>query len=175
MFNPFVWLDSILLGAAQKFCDGNQKLFGITKFALEKWALVLTMLFFSSACLFEGGIVSIFLIVVLVAAVTFRTLDLEKQERDFFKNNSPGKPPYSMYERLFWLIYFGYFAARHFSAIGDIANQYMFYADICIILATYFNACVPRPPSKSKMCELYEKGLWWIYDWSKPAVVSANS
>src|SRR3989344_1889209 len=46
MFNPLTWLDGILLGAAQKLCDKVQRLTGLTKFRLEKWAVIMSVVFF---------------------------------------------------------------------------------------------------------------------------------
>ncbi len=167
MFNPLVWLDSILLGAAQKFCDNAQKYLGWTKFRLEKWALMLSAISAAMA-LYPTGIIGLFLAPALCSLVVRRVIVLEREERAFLKNDDLAEPMYGTGGRVFWLLFFGYFACGHILDLQNFEDRSLLCMDIFTVSSVYFNSCIPRPPSKSKMREWYERALTALNDWLKP-------
>ncbi len=162
MFNPFVVLDSIPLGATQKVSDAFQLLTGRTKYTLQKWMLILITGFFGVDCAFSQKPMLGILFLPWVAIVIMSIRALEGLEAKFLKDGELFFSPYYAFEIRFPL-------AAVYAILIFISEQTMLYAMICMFLYVYFGACIPRPPSKSKMREWYERALTGLNDWLKPA------
>jgi hypothetical protein len=174
MFNPFRWLDGVLLNTAQKFCDKFQSITGLTKFRLEKWALITSAIFFGglTILLTEPILAVLALMYVPIAAFTVRAI--EKVESEFLKNGSLIMPIWNLPVRLTFTSVQAFSAYLSFSVNMDYKNQMACYGIVAVILWMYLSSCVPRPPSKSKMREWYEKALTWLNNQVKPAPAPAS-
>ena len=173
MFNPFIWLDNILRGAAQKLCDKVQQLTGLTKFAFEKWALISAMIFFWGCCFLSKDIPLAGVLLFISSLVVFMVRYIEKQEAEFLKNGTLEAPLFRMPFRIIVLFVIGSFAFKEFLS-ADYASKIASYGHVSYILWAYFGSCVPRPPSKSKARERYENGLTWLNDHLKPSPVPTS-
>lgn len=162
----FTWIDSLLLNVAQKFCDKFQRLTGLTKFKLEKWSSII-----AATCYWMFAIYSPvpFLIVVAVACSAWSFLAIRKIERREELFLARGKVLYSRefvpQFRIATLVSQGIFVILTLPLLPFAPEMVWFLGWIlCILAGTYFTACVPRPPSKSKVCEWLEQGLLWLRD-----------
>ena len=175
MFNSFIWLDGILLSVAQKFCDKVQRLTGLTKFRLEKWALVVVAICYLTVYVFgEHTAALTVLSVALIFSIAIGIRALEIMEADFLENGNLNEPCFSVRGRIAWVVVYALLTGPEFVS-ADFADKVFVCGNASYILFVYFNACIPRPPSKSKMRELYEKGLTWLNDQLKPAPVPATN
>ena len=166
MFNPFVWLDGILLATTQKFCDKAQRLFGITKFTFEKWVLITGNAFFWAAIACTPKPLFVFLGVWQTIGTISYVHKIEDGEARFLKDGElEFEWSHDVFMRLLSTILLGFFGVIVLlSPDTDGGNLGYFYLILCLIAYPYFSACVPRPPSKSKMRELYEKAFRWLND-----------
>ncbi|MFA5998076.1 MAG: hypothetical protein WC814_01690 [Candidatus Paceibacterota bacterium] len=98
----------------------------------------------------------------------FLVRSIERKEAEFLKNGNFVQPFFDMPVRVAILIGIGSLATVNFVS-ADFGNNVLSYGQISYIACAYFDACIPRPPSKSKVRELYEKGLWWLNDKLQPA------
>lgn len=173
MFNPFVWLDGVLLAAAQKFCDKFQRVTGLTKFRLQKWSLIFTLILGWGLIVFGPMIIPSVLMHTLVLGGNIWMDD--RDEAAFLAKNTLAISP------------------ANFTLVRIIGSCCLGGLGICVLLFVpefriflygellflfiylYFSACIPRPPGRSKMREWYNKTLWAVNDWLKPAPVPASN
>lgn len=168
MFNPFKWLDGTLLGTAQKLCDKIQRLTGLTKFAIEKWTLIVMTAFFGTYTVTNSSTINILLIVTLTMLVVYVVHYIERAEVRFLKDGDLEYPIFNAPMRLSWLCINGFLAYISFIS-DDYAEIILACGYICYILFCYLDECVPRPPSKSKAREWCDKLLTALNNWAKPA------
>ena len=168
MFNPFIWLDGILLGAAQKFCDKFQRVTGYTKFRLEKWSLILIVVFHWACAVIRVDSFLFLLLLIFTSGCVVTVHITERQEVEFQKTGKLRQAFFNtMQARLVVTLFMGCFAILGITS-ADFSLYVLSYGQASYILWVYFGACIPRPPSKSKMREWYEKGLSSLNDWLKP-------
>ena len=167
-------LDSLLLSVAQKFCDKFQQFTGLTKFRLQKWTLITSTVFF------WGGNVSYFdpAMFALLSINTFSMMSIvrrtEKEESEFLANGKLFAVPWSDASLRFVLaMTIGCMGFLMWLLPSSKGGQWMSYGMISLSIWLYICACVPRPPSKSKAREWYERGLTWLNDQLKPAPIPA--
>jgi len=153
-------LDATLLGLAQKFCDRMQQITGLTKFRFEKWSLIVAMMFmwhYSLLNLIEP--VHLFAL-CLTTLLLFRIIrTVEVCEARFLRDGELFLFGFARREsRIVILLLYTLFELL-FALYGawDLVCEF-----VCLVLWVYFAACIPRPPSKSKIREYYEKGLEWL-------------
>ncbi|MDP2655041.1 MAG: hypothetical protein Q8P17_00540 [bacterium] len=166
MFNPLTWLDSILLGVAQKFCDKFHRVTGLTKFTLQKWSLIFgtSLLTWLTLSRMEGFVSTSFLIIVTVISTRID----EESKRRFLKK---GKIRYeSLYERR---VRIPTVILSTFALLLIYIGSENILLSVCLCISfiswIYFVACIPRPPSKSKAREWCDKMLKVLNDSLKPA------
>lgn len=180
MFNPFVWLDSVLLGAAQKFCDKVQRTTGMMKFSLERIALVVilsSVLPIKDLIPIMGSAIAM-MTVVLASMLVFVSV---VEERLFIKTNLLRRPVFSgFFSRITWTLLLGSSLCFIIPVVAMgvmlripkssiLLGGLIGLAMVGMISYMYISACIPRPPSKSKMQEWLNKGLWWLNDQLKPS------
>jgi hypothetical protein len=79
-------LDSVLLMAAQWFCDRMQRLTGATKFLFQKWAAILaTACFWYVAAAAPGSYMILVMTALYSCSSVFFCRDAEEQEIRFLK------------------------------------------------------------------------------------------
>jgi len=156
-------IDSFLLDKAQKFCDKFQRLTGRTKFLLEKWSLVVVAV---SYWMFVIEAVSLPL--VLMAGLHsshcfFMARMTEYEEKTFLAHGElKYNANYDSSTRIGALLFFGTllsFSLWLFLVLPAPEFSWFCVWIISLLVRMYFSACVPRPPSKSKMREWLENGL----------------
>lgn len=176
MFNPLKWLDDVLLGAAQKLCDKVQKITGLTKFRLEKWAMIMLAVFFGVAmiCLSSPPSVLVALFPLLAISVASGVHAVEKEEVEFLRNGNLRKPIFGVFGRIMWVAFYGFLVSISLST-WDYVDKMLACGDASYILFVYFDSCIPRPPSKSKARELCDKMLTVLNDMLKPVPVPAQN
>lgn len=157
-------IDNFLLRSAQKFCDAFQRLTGLSKFWMEKWLTILFTLSLEIAFAIsgKGTFYSSFWMAVLVVWGIIVVRDIEKEECEFL---SHGKLRFN-FMRTFSFRLSGFFVIElPYAAIwllsGSMENLMVFAS---FMMWLYVMACVPRPPSKSKFRQWYEKALTWLGD-----------
>ena len=171
MFNPCVWLDRVLLDAAQKFCDKFQRLTGLTKFTFQKWAVILSMLFFAVVAVYDFDLVLVAMAIINTTYAVFIVYKIEEEESKFLENrNLTISPFHDSSERIITLFFATPFLFV-FSIIGSPRSYLCMCSVVCIVAWVYFSACIPRPPGKSKAREWSEKAMMWLNDKLKPAPV----
>lgn len=163
MFNPLAWLDGLLLGAAQRLCDKTQRLFGLTKFRLQKWALIVSTVFYCGFYVFDQRPVIAVLLSIYIAGSLFLVRIIEMQESEFLKNGGLVMPPFGVLQRIFWFSAYLILALPGLSS-ENYGDRLLSYGLLCYVLFIYLSDCIPRPPSKSKMREWSEKALTWLND-----------
>ena len=177
MFNPFTWLDRVLLGALQKFCDKFQRLTGLTKFRLTKLAVIMMTSFFLTSLLFWTGtfdrVLVCLLLVIATASIVFQ---IELQEQMFLEYGPDSLPlPFNgVIGRIVWLVFYGFFTAMLFVDPFDFESTMLVCGNVSYVLFIYFDSCLPCPPSKSKAREWCEKALMWLNDRLKPSPMPTN-
>ncbi len=171
----FIAIDSFLLGKAQKFCDKVQWLTGLTKFSMEKWTVVISNLSLWGGTLFIG-VPHLAILVALQSIISFSYVKkIEHEEADFLKNGRLVAGPFhiALIRIIFALIMVSLFLSlvRIYShtPADDLFATFTMSLVASSFAGIYFSACTPRPPSKSKIWELYEKGLRWLNDQFLPS------
>lgn len=176
MFNPLAWFDGKLLDAVQKFCDKVQRLTGLTKFRLEKWAILLSTIFFWGCIIYIPDPLNVLLGLWNSVSTLPIVRQIERGEAEFLKN---GRLELSLTHlasmRLLVVICFGPPIIISPFLLPDGLYQLMICTLVGFIAHVYFSACTPRPPSKSKAREWYEKALTWLNDRLKPAPIPVPS
>lgn len=159
------WLDGCLLAATQKFSDGFQWLTGLTKFRLEKWALVLAL---ASLWLAVFSVIDFFFSGFLVAVMnTVSTMSLfrliERAEAEFL---ATGRLLFAGAFPAAWrqVALFVYGIMGPYSLLLDETGRELFCFWTFNVGWMYFSSCVPRPPGKSKVREWYEAASTWLDD-----------
>lgn len=178
-------LDSLLLRRAQWSCDKFSIITGFTKFRLQKWALMMGVVF----C---WGIIALSTLVFSVSisdAIWFCSAGLlytvsaafiirrdEKEETEFLTN---GKLRFSPWHIVFVRLYAAGFALGCagfvLMMVPTVIGLLEACLQICFVAWVYFSACIPRPPGKSKAREWYEKLLHRLRDKFQPIPVPASS
>ncbi|MEK7179415.1 MAG: hypothetical protein AAB689_00105, partial [Patescibacteria group bacterium] len=137
MFNPFVRLDDVLLGASQKLCDKVQRVIGLTKFALEKWALISAMMF-AWGCSFLSKDLFVIVVALFISPLAvFMVRHIEGQEAEFLKNGTLEAPLFRMPFRIMVLFVIGFLALMGFLS-ADYASKVASYGHVSYILWAYF-------------------------------------
>jgi len=173
------WIDGVLLGIAQKFCDKVQMYTGITKFRLEKWAIVLSSscilgawaLFLPEAGLTAGLVLSPMIIALSVSTV-WNIRKIEAQEVEFLKSGRFHVSSSSITYRGFLLTMTLLFCVAVMPPV-DAVNLLCDAGYVFLVAEGYFSACIPRPPGKSKFRKWYETALTWLNDQLKPDPIPA--
>ncbi len=158
-------IDELLLGQMQKFCDKLQETTGLTKFKVEKWSYILHILLVSCMVWADygyGGLVFVLPLLPLVAA-TVRAIEWREQR---FVQKGELEMAYieAPLLRITMLILWGYVIL---GALWDYDLLWVS-AGIAYIVWQYATACTPRPPSKSKLQQGYERLLTKLNDWLAP-------
>lgn len=176
MFNPLTLLDGIQLEMAQKFCDKVQRTVGMTKFTLQKWAIISSAIFFSSIFVFRPkGVEVMFLLIVYVIGTVFIVLGTEIEEAEFLRDNKlQSSPWHNVFLRSTIALVFECTAALSLLPSSDEADWLWSFGGMSYIAFGYFSACIPRPPSKSNAREWYEKVLTVLNSKLQPAPVPTN-
>ena len=172
----FKLLDGMLLGPAQWLCDRIQQLTGLTKFVLQKWMIIMVTIFFWGSVVSLGLIsfVAGSMLLLLTASAALLVHRAEKEEAEFLANgNLRFSPVNILFVRLILTLIYGFLGGISMS-FQNIGGYLLFYGSMCFIAWTYFSACIPRPPGKSKIREWYEKGLWWLNDKLEPVPVPTS-
>lgn len=162
-------LDGFLLGVAQRFCDKFQRFTGLTKFKLQKWAVISSVISGWGATAFLGfPSISVLSGLMNTAAWSFNIWIDEKTEAEFLANgNLVSSLMDSISVRLAFVCILG--GLGIFSILVDAGIGGMLFCQAMFLIAyVYFSACIPRPPSKSKMQEWYEKVLTALNESLKP-------
>lgn len=173
----FTWLDGILLGAAQRFCDRAQQLTGLTKFRFQKWAAVISMMFYVLDTIVYSSrhdidairFYAIGMLIFLLSMSGF-VLMTEIEEKEFL---TKGKPMLSIFHDAGTrLLTTGFYSGMGVAAFfcKDGADN-LACSTMCCVMFVYFSACIPRPPSKSTVRKWYEKMLTMLNESLKPEPV----
>lgn len=174
MFNPLTWLDSVLLDAAQKFCDKSQRLTGLTKFTFQKWALVAFNGFFWGGVVFSPDLFLVYMGLCQTSAAIFDIRQTEEEEMEFLRNGRLRSHSWVYIASVRLILTFSWGVLGILVLFtGTVTGLLFFYVTLCGIAHLYFSACIPRPPSKSKARELYEKALTWLNDRLQPTPLPA--
>lgn len=163
--------DNILLSVAQQFCDSTQRLTGLTKFWFEKWTLITSVASFSLFAV-ENMFIDLILVSALLAfAAIYAVRETEKAEIEFLAKGRLRRHVSHFLEArlsLFVVCAFDIFTGlMHFGWTFPCFGM-------SAIAWIYFSACIPRPPSKSKMREWAEKSLMFLRDQFPPALVPVS-
>lgn len=153
-------LDSILLRQAQSFCDKVKQVTGITKFRLEKWALVMATTFIWGIIAYKPISFGVVMGLIHTAGAAFVIRETEKREKEFLANEMLRLSAFHIVSvRL--ILSGSIFAGSVYTLIlmPNVVGALVTSSEMCIIAWVYFSACVPRPPSKSRVREWYEKML----------------
>ncbi len=172
MFNK---LDTALLGKFQRFSDTLQQCIGVMKFSLQKWSLIMYTIF--GVCMImiriNGSLASILIAVFILVSIN-QILDIEKQESIFLKKGSLMQSIYHSPNIRVPILSLGIISLP-LGLLIVIEGSGRELIDLLVIIFflffVYFSVCVPRPPSKSKLRKLYEKGLWKLNDSLQPAPI----
>lgn len=163
-------LDTYLLGKMQKATDFIYDTFGITKFRIEKWAIILSGL---SYAMF--AVMAQILILVGIAALLniFSILNVylcEKEERSFFADGKISLPRTDASFRMLFLLLWIVMTPL---LLIDFVGLMLFVYAVASLTRYYANACIPRPPRKSKIRQLLEKAREYFREVAMPAPVFA--
>jgi len=171
-------IDDFLLNKAQKTCDKFQRLTGLTKFRLEKWATIIAVM---SYWMFAIEVRVLFLTLyscILSAMYFFVVRDLEAQEKAFLARNELRDNIDYSGGRIVSLVLYGITLPLTLSlALASSAPELLWFCGwmASVLSKTYFSACIPRPPSKSKMREWLEKGLTALRDSLPPEPIPVSN
>jgi hypothetical protein len=166
-------IDSFLLARAQKFCDAFQRLTGLTKFCLEKWAFVMSALSLISylvLTLMDIGPVAMVYLLLPGAIYAFSTVaDIKRIERDEQNFLLRGELHWNdRHISGFRLLVLGSLTVLGLALlVVEEGPQVPFAltAFAAYTVGTYIGACMPRPPGKSKLRQWYENALTWLGEW----------
>lgn len=174
------WLDSVLRDATQRFSEKFQRLTGLTKFTLEKWASIASTIFFCgfSVCAFRYIGIGLALLTIILSAINIRRI--EKEEIEFMTNDKLDFRLSNEFSVRKPLLIVDLFAIPWFSLVIFFGNQefQIIVQSQCILGAIlsnmawrYFSICIPKPPAKSKVREWSEKALGWLSERLQPSPV----
>lgn len=174
-------LDSRLISRAQWFCDKFHDLTGLTKFTLQRWALILSWMFFcvSSVIMIIGSGIAWVVYVLLplpslcAIRVFFLSRNIKREEIEFLRS---GKLEYNIFHstptRLILVLTNGIMAVVNLVSLNFL-QELAFLGTVFLIAWFYFSICIPRPPGKNKVREWYENGLWWLDSKLQEAPIAA--
>ena len=162
-------IDDFLMVRAQKFCDTTYATVGITKYRISKWALILYNVYTIMLGIMSGFVQALWttpspqhlLLLLPLALWLYVVYVIDRDEVHFLKHGTMrGKSErFCNYDlRLVSCRFFGSFTVLEL-VIGHLDGIIQ---NMLFLLFVYTGACVPRPPSKSKGRELYEKSLMWL-------------
>ena len=158
-------LDDLLLAVSQKFCDTIQALTGLTKFRIEKWSMMISSILWIAGFFAYGITLGVVVFIVVMPSTTLCVLIIERWEVAFLTAGELHPPVGSTSARIttFWIYSFLFLLNVYSNNSGFISLGIVFWVGFW-----YIDACVPRPPAKSKAKQLWESGLWWLHDRLKP-------
>ncbi len=175
MLNPFAWLDGILLGAAQKFCDKAQRLTGLTKFTFEKSVIIASAVFFWGDFFFSSDVRLVVVVLPYTLLIWYATRRIGEEESEFLASAKIHLSAlHAATVRLTIACIFASLIGMSLWTLGRDALL-MSCGYISYIIWVYIAACIPRPPSKSKIREWFNKVLWRLDDMLQPAPASASN
>lgn len=166
-------IDRALLSAFQKCCDVFQRTIGLTKFRIERWAIICTLI-----CMYMVEIVTLSFEPPMLTAMAFFTAVCffmvkrsERHEREFVERGSiyTDSGPFL---RLYVLCTSSALCGS-LLFLSPFTAQTAWYcgSHVCFLVWIYVNVCVPRPPGKSKMRQWLESALTWANDALSPAPI----
>ena len=154
-------IDTLLLNSAQRFCDAFQNITGLTKFRVEKWALIMIVM---SLCVqtvtSRDSLFTFVFIPVMLTWGVFAVWCIEREESDFLQN---GRITHSVLDVSHFRIGVLLAVALPAALMGlFLADEVSAIVSVSYVVWTYVSPCIPRPPGKSKMREWSEKALAWL-------------
>lgn len=164
-------LDAYLLAKTQKGTDFIDDTFGITKFRIEKWATILAGLSYAMFAVMTQLYVLVALAILLNTFSIYSVYLCEKEERLFFAD---GKIPLPRTDTPLRMIYLLLCILTTPLLLLDIVVALMLLVyGVATLIRHYANACIPRPPRKSKVRRLLEKAREYLNGVSMPVPVFA--
>lgn len=147
-------IDDFFLQEAQKFSDSFQRITGKTKFFLEKWSLILflvilcvqTLLLYAEldSSLIVIGFLPCLLNILMWVPVIRR---IETDEAAFLEHGTLNfSELHDFYRRSFLVLLALSLELLHVFIWHSLPHLWIFFCGWI-----YFAACIPRPPSKSKL------------------------
>ena len=156
-------IDAFLLDKMQKFCDKLQEFTGLTKFCVMKWTLILYVALVWMHTIFDDfESIDIICAPIITVGVFVGVRVIGKQEKEFLNNKLPVYSPFhwaSVRILAFWAFAIPALIYLCSNRPELITNGL---SGLCVIVFIYAWACIPRPPSKSKTRQMYEKVLMWL-------------
>ncbi len=157
-------MDNLLWALAQRGCDKFQRITGLTKFRIEKWAIILwgvLVCFKSLKAPFDPMFVAFGISAVFIGFCTARTI--EYSEKCFLRDGSLLPPVVVSIPLIRMLVII--FSVPHFLVFPVSITSCI---DFSYLVWLYTAVCIPRPPGKSKVREKYEQGLQWLHEALQP-------
>jgi hypothetical protein len=149
-------IDSFLQGKAQKFCDKLQRITGLTKFWPQKWAAIFSAVCLSVQAFADSDVILILLALLDSLSIVALVFIYESEEAQFLKNGEISYSQWQESSRRRIAVFF----QGGFAIMFSLESLWpLVFSVACVIAWIYFCACIPRPPSKSKMREWVEKAL----------------
>lgn len=168
-------IDGFLLDKTQKFCDKFQYLTGLTKFRLEKWAIIIGIVSYWMFAIWIVFLLVMIAALLLMVAGIFMVCKVESDERIFLARGELRYDVENVPElRIMNLATYGILLLFSFLlALISSAPELLWLCwwIVSVLARIYFSACVPRPPGKSKVREWSEKSVMWLRDQLPPAPV----
>ena len=163
----FYRTDAFLLTQMQKVCNKFTELTGRTKYRLQKWTLIVGFLVWlaNAILVFDPELVMLgFFFFTTVVLATYIT---EEHEAEFLAKNNIQSSLFSFsLERIIATI----ICVVMFGLMAVSGNFQMCLVVIIFFIWIYTTACLPWPPSKSKVRQMYEKSLAWLNDKLSPVL-----
>lgn len=164
-----------MLDWAQKFCDKTHRLTGLSKFKLEKWAVILWGLLFIASVMLDtlvsfSTIVTIPMIItipIVTAIVAEMVRQIENREARFLERGILSQGFWHFRAtRIIALLVLVFLNTVYLQRFGGGDVPFLLDSFRCVVIAVwiYVSACIPRPPEKSKARQWCEKGLGWFND-----------
>lgn len=161
----FLVIDRYLLSLVQKICDKVQEMTGVTKFGVSNLLLAtFTICVWIKAAPVLTGVdwITVGMITGYIAMLVRENI---QHEKIFLENGSLIAPHYTKF--CLQPMWRGIFTVSILlTTLGDIfvwgkreEESLFLVGSAAFLLSIFTMACLPRPPSKSKMRELYEKAL----------------
>lgn len=160
----FKWFDAVLLAASQKFCDGFQRLTGLTKFRLQKWAQI-SLVASTWLVVFAIGPSLLLVSLASVSSVTVAgVIWLDDEAEVVFL--ACGHPQLdegtTVLQRLFAVCVCAAMPVSIFLS-DTIGGLPLACFGVSYIAWMYFSACIPHPPTEeSRVQECYKWARAWL-------------
>lgn len=167
-------VDAFLLAKIQKFCDRFQQTTGFTKFVPQKLLLLSAALLFGIGIILSGSLIWIAAYVGYFGLVVCGIIRTDNEEEEFLRTGKIYESGFAAPSRRL-LQLCGFLVLSFLFSLFPVedGNGFISFAFLLFSVWMYTCACVPRPPSKSKMREWYEKALTWLNDKLAPASAGA--